>query len=90
MPADKLLHPPIWGPWDTLDLASPIDKTGDGRVADLVEQVVLGLDLAVDGRPGDAHLGGNEKKFNPVTTDSNHGMPVYPNRLENAKIMGLG
>jgi len=29
------------------------------------------------------------KKFKPVTTDSNHGLPVYPNLLKNTKITGL-
>jgi putative transposase len=26
-----------------------------------------------------------KKKFKPVTTDSNHGLPVYPNLLKNAR-----
>jgi transposase InsO family protein len=30
-----------------------------------------------------------KKKFKPVTTDSNHGLPVYPNLLKNTKITGL-
>ncbi len=30
-----------------------------------------------------------KKKFKPVTTDFNHGLPVYPNLLKNAKITGL-
>ena len=30
-----------------------------------------------------------KKRFKPVTTDSNHGLPVYPNLLKNAKITGL-
>ena len=30
-----------------------------------------------------------KKKFKPVTTDSNHGLPVYPNLLKNNKITGL-
>ena len=30
-----------------------------------------------------------KKKFKPVTTDSNHGFPVYPNLLKNTKITGL-
>lgn len=29
------------------------------------------------------------KKFKPVTTDSDHGLPVYPNLLKNTKISGL-
>jgi putative transposase len=30
-----------------------------------------------------------KKKFKPVTTDSSHGLPVYPNLLKNTKINGL-
>lgn len=30
-----------------------------------------------------------KKKFKPVTTDSNHGLPVYPNLLKSTKITGL-
>ena len=30
-----------------------------------------------------------KKKFKPVTTDSSHGLPVYPNLLKSAKITGL-
>jgi putative transposase len=30
-----------------------------------------------------------KKKFKPVTTDSSHGLPVYPNLLKNTKITGL-
>jgi putative transposase len=30
-----------------------------------------------------------KKKFKPVTTDSSHGLPVYPNLLKGAKITGL-
>jgi transposase InsO family protein len=30
-----------------------------------------------------------KKKFKPITTDSNHGLPVYPNLLKNTKITGL-
>ena len=30
-----------------------------------------------------------KKKFKPVTTDSSHGLPLYPNLLKNAKITGL-
>jgi putative transposase len=30
-----------------------------------------------------------KKKFKPVTTDSSHGLPVYPNLLRNANITGL-
>jgi putative transposase len=30
-----------------------------------------------------------KKRFKPLTTDSNHGLPVYPNLLKNAKITGL-
>ena len=30
-----------------------------------------------------------KKRFEPVTTDSSHGLPVYPNLLKGAKITGL-
>lgn len=30
-----------------------------------------------------------KKRFKPVTTDSSHGLPVYPNLLKGAKITGL-
>jgi transposase InsO family protein len=30
-----------------------------------------------------------KKRFKPVTTDSSHGLPVYPNLLKNAEINGL-
>jgi transposase InsO family protein len=30
-----------------------------------------------------------KKKFKPVTTDSSHGLPVYPNLLKSTKITGL-
>jgi transposase InsO family protein len=30
-----------------------------------------------------------KKKFKPVTTDSDHGLPVYPNLLKSTKITGL-
>jgi len=30
-----------------------------------------------------------KKKFKPITTDSSHGLPVYPNILKNTKITGL-
>lgn len=30
-----------------------------------------------------------KKKFKPITTDSNHGLPVYPNLLKSTKIAGL-
>ena len=30
-----------------------------------------------------------KKKFKPITTDSSHGLPVYPNLLKGAKITGL-
>jgi len=30
-----------------------------------------------------------KKKFKPVTTDSNHGLPIYPNLLKSTKINGL-
>jgi putative transposase len=30
-----------------------------------------------------------KKKFKPMTTDSSHGLPVYPNLLKGAKITGL-
>jgi putative transposase len=30
-----------------------------------------------------------KKKFKPVTTDSSHGLPVYPNLLKNTRITGL-
>jgi putative transposase len=30
-----------------------------------------------------------KKKFRPMTTDSGHGLPVYPNLLKSAKITGL-
>ena len=30
-----------------------------------------------------------KKRFKPVTTDSTHGLPVYPNLLKSAKITGL-
>ncbi|VVB63392.1 Integrase core domain protein [uncultured archaeon] len=30
-----------------------------------------------------------KKRFKPLTTDSNHGLPIYPNLLKNTKITGL-
>jgi transposase InsO family protein len=30
-----------------------------------------------------------KKRFKPITTDSSHGLPVYPNLLKNAEITGL-
>jgi len=30
-----------------------------------------------------------KKRFKPITTDSSHGLPVYPNILKNTKITGL-
>ena len=30
-----------------------------------------------------------KKRFKPITTDSSHGLPVYPNLLKNKKITGL-
>jgi len=30
-----------------------------------------------------------KKRFKPITTDSSHGLPVYPNLLKNAAINGL-
>ena len=30
-----------------------------------------------------------EERFKPITTDSSHGLPVYPNLLKNIKITGL-
>ena len=30
-----------------------------------------------------------KKRFKPITTDSSHGLPVYPNLLKNAEINGL-
>ena len=30
-----------------------------------------------------------KKKFKTITTDSSHGLPVYPNLLKNTKITGL-
>jgi putative transposase len=30
-----------------------------------------------------------KKRFKPITTDSSHGLPVYPNLLKNTKITGL-
>ncbi len=30
-----------------------------------------------------------KKRFKPITTDSSHGLPVYPNLLKNIKITGL-
>lgn len=30
-----------------------------------------------------------KRKFKPITTDSSHGLPVYPNLLKNIKITGL-
>jgi putative transposase len=32
---------------------------------------------------------GYKKRFKPITTDSSHGLPVYPNLLKNTKITGL-
>jgi transposase InsO family protein len=29
-----------------------------------------------------------KKRFKPITTDSSHGLPVYPNLLKNAEITG--
>jgi putative transposase len=30
-----------------------------------------------------------KKRFKPITTDSNHGLPIYPNLLKNTKVTGL-
>ena len=30
-----------------------------------------------------------KKRFKPITTDSSHGLPVYPDHLKNTKITGL-
>ena len=30
-----------------------------------------------------------KKKFKPMTTDSNHGLPIYPNLLKSSKITGM-
>jgi transposase InsO family protein len=30
-----------------------------------------------------------KKRFKPITTDSSHGLPIYPNLLKNTKITGL-
>ena len=31
----------------------------------------------------------HKKKFKPITTDSTHGLPIYPNLLKGRKITGL-
>jgi putative transposase len=31
----------------------------------------------------------HKKKFKPSTTDSTHGLPIYPNLLKGSKITGL-